>query len=234
MNGYAPLGGRLKAVIIVFALVTLVWTLSAVFGVLEVAMLSRLIDGQAVTEAELVASDDRIALIASLIWPARIVGAIAFITWLYRAYGNVDAVEPGGRRFDRGWAIGAWFVPFLALWRPKQIVNDIWRAGDTHQGFLIGTIWWTLWLLMTPYYWVANGMYTDAQTPEEIRTASATLLVGDLIGVTTAVLAVMIAIRATRRLDRRAAARSRPPEPEWRILPPVEREADKPFPAYPG
>jgi uncharacterized protein DUF4328 len=31
--------------------------------------------------------------------------------WLSQAYRNIDAVAPGGRRFDPGWAIGSWFVP---------------------------------------------------------------------------------------------------------------------------
>ena len=172
--------------------------------------------------------------VGSLTWPTRLLGAIAFITWMYRAYWNVGVLEPGGRRFDHGWAIGAWFVPFLALWRPKQIINDIWRAEDTHAGFAIGTIWWLLWIALTPYYWVANGMYTDAQTPETIRDASITLLVGDVLSTAAAVLAVAVAIRATRRLDRRAVKRSQPPDPEWRIAPPVERREGEPFPAYPG
>ena len=49
--------------------------------------------------------------------------------WMFRAYNNVDAVAPGARRYDGGWAIGSWFVPILNLFRPKQIINDIWRAA---------------------------------------------------------------------------------------------------------
>ena len=59
MNGYARLGGRLKAVIIVFALIALVSLLSAVFGVLEIALVSRLVAGEEVSDAECSASDER-------------------------------------------------------------------------------------------------------------------------------------------------------------------------------
>ena len=55
-----------------------------------------------------------------------------------------------------------------------------------------------------------------------------------MIGAATAVLAVTVAILATRRLDRRAEVQSRPPDPEWRIAPPVERREGEPFPSYPG
>ena len=120
------------------------------------------------------------------------------------------------------------------MWRPKQIVNDIWRAGDTSKTFVIGGFWWTLWLIMTPLYWVGNSSYTNAETPEEVRDASTGLLVADVLGIAAAVLAMAVVIQATRRLDRRAATRSRPPDPEWRIAPPVERPDGAPFPAYPA
>ena len=37
----------------------------------------------------------------------RVAGAIVFIMWIHRAYQNVDAIDPGRRRYGYGWAIGA-------------------------------------------------------------------------------------------------------------------------------
>jgi hypothetical protein len=82
---------------------------------------------------------------------------------------------------------------------PKPLMNDIWRAGDTHQGFAAGLVWRALWLFVTLHTWL-GGLSSRS--------------------------------RPTRRLDRRFEGRSRPPKPEWRIAPPVERRADEPFPAY--
>jgi hypothetical protein len=47
-----------------------------------------------------------------------------------RAYRNLPALGAESPRFSSGWAVGAWFVPFLNLVRPKQIMDDIWRASD--------------------------------------------------------------------------------------------------------
>ena len=55
---------------------------------------------------------------------------MVFIRWLSRAYKNLDVAAPGFRRYGHGWAIGSWFVPFLNLWRPKEIINDIHRGGS--------------------------------------------------------------------------------------------------------
>jgi hypothetical protein len=69
--------------------------------------------------------------VGGVIWLIGLVaGAIGFLVWWYRAYSNLPGLTGHSRRFGRGWSIGAWFVPILSLWRPKQIGNDIWRGGD--------------------------------------------------------------------------------------------------------
>jgi uncharacterized protein DUF4328/uncharacterized protein DUF2510 len=69
--------------------------------------------------------------IGGVVWLISLVGgAIGFLVWWYRAYSNLPGITGYSRRFGRGWSIGAWFVPILSLWRPKQIGNDIWRGGD--------------------------------------------------------------------------------------------------------
>jgi len=69
--------------------------------------------------------------IGGIVWAISLVaGGIGFLIWWYRAYSNLPGLTGYGRRFGRGWSIGAWFVPILSLWRPKQIGNDIWRGGD--------------------------------------------------------------------------------------------------------
>ncbi|HEX9342609.1 MAG TPA: DUF4328 domain-containing protein, partial [Actinomycetota bacterium] len=59
-----------------------------------------------------------------------LVTAYLFLVWVRRAYDNLVAF--GGRqlRFAPVWASVGWFVPVLGLFRPKQIVDDLWRASD--------------------------------------------------------------------------------------------------------
>jgi len=63
------------------------------------------------------------------------------------------------RRFGVGWAIGAWFVPVLNFWRPKQTANDIWSASDPtaegkHLGSPLLTWWWLCFLLANWVGWI--------------------------------------------------------------------------------
>jgi len=55
---------------------------------------------------------------------------VALAVWTSRAYRNLFALSVSDLRFTPGWGAGAWFVPFLNLVRPKQIVDDVWRATD--------------------------------------------------------------------------------------------------------
>jgi hypothetical protein len=59
-----------------------------------------------------------------------VVGGLLFLAWFHRAYGNLRALGVTEPRYKRGWAIGAWFIPFANLVLPKQMANDLWRAGD--------------------------------------------------------------------------------------------------------
>src|SRR5919108_281392 len=128
-ESYVPLDGRRQAVTIVFAGIVLVSAVAVVGDVLELRLLDRIVAGESVTAAEATSNDSRQALIGVLQIAATIAGAIVFIRWLHRAYKNIDVVARDQRRYGHGWAIGSWFVPILNLWRPKQVVNDVWRAG---------------------------------------------------------------------------------------------------------
>src|SRR3712207_1026141 len=108
--------------------VVMVIDLAAVWsGLLELDLLDRLAAGEQVPPDQIDFNDTRQALIGFAQLAFYIVAAIFFIAWFHRGYRNVDAIGPQWRRHGTGWAIGGWFVPILSLWRPKQIVNDMWR-----------------------------------------------------------------------------------------------------------
>jgi hypothetical protein len=107
--------------------------------------------------------------ICSVVWLISLAGgAVGFLVWWYRAYRNLPGITGRSLRFGRGWAIGAWFVPILSLWRPKQIGNDIWRGGDPEApGNAAWTSlpvsplvnwWWAIYLLSSFIGGVAGGL----------------------------------------------------------------------------
>jgi hypothetical protein len=207
---YAPLQGRLKAVKIVFAVLAALSVVAAVSDLLELLLLDKLIAGEDVSDAQIDASDARQALMGGLQFLVYVAAAVVFIMWLYRAYRNTDALRPPMRRYGHGWAIGGWFVPIMWFFRPKQVVNDVWRAGghlEEPSGLL--ALWWGMWLVTT---WVANialrnGFTSD--TLEDSRNTTIAYLISDTLDAPTAILAILVAATLTRRLDARRAEPAR-------------------------
>jgi hypothetical protein len=85
--------------------------------------------------------------------------AIAVCLWIYRAYDNLASLRAAGRRYSPGWAVGSFFIPVLNLFRPCQVVQEIWRASDPaapaedryawqgRPGSVLVGLWWAFWLV---------------------------------------------------------------------------------------
>ena len=82
-----------------------------------------------------------------------------FLLWAYRSYRNLSALSDRDLRFSPGWAVSWYFVPIMNLFRPFQVMKEIWKGSDpdadpsrpeegkgrTGSPLLQG--WWGLWLL---------------------------------------------------------------------------------------
>lgn len=97
--------------------------------------------------------EQSIALIYVVVY---IVSIVVFIRWFRRAYYNL------GRRTEcahsEGWAAGNWFVPIISLFRPYQIMKEMWmkttrltlsKTQEKVQKDSVENIgiWWFLWIL---------------------------------------------------------------------------------------
>jgi hypothetical protein len=205
MHGYASLSRRLTAIKVVFALVTVVALAAIVSDLLELAMMDRALAGSGLTGAEFDANERRQNVVGGVQFVLFIVAAVTFLTWLTRAYRNLDAIGPNERRFGHGWLVGAWFVPIFNLWRPKQYVDDVWRAGRPHASMLLPGIWWALFLLANWFDVFVRVVAFDRDTAEGYRDGTYALLLSDLLDVIAAPLAIALTIVATQRLNTRAA-----------------------------
>jgi hypothetical protein len=56
--------------------------------------------------------------------------AVTFMLWLYRARVNARAFGCRRFRFSRSWVTIGFFVPIVNLFRPLQVVSEVWQASD--------------------------------------------------------------------------------------------------------
>jgi hypothetical protein len=211
-----PLDGRARWAVIALAAVIVSDVLGFVSDWLEDDLMNRLLEGENVPQSDLESNDDRQAVVGILVFAVFVVSVVFFIRWFHAAYSNLPALGQTDLRFKPGWAIGAWFVPFLNLWRPKQIADDIWRGSDPDVPSLhdagwrsapvpgLLNFWWGTWLLSVFVGNFAARAWFDTDTAEEIRRAD----IVDIVGLALDLAAAVLAIAVIRRLTARQAERA--------------------------
>ena len=214
-EGYESLRGRRRAVVVVFALIVIVDVFAVWSSVAELDLIDRIEAGAFVEQSEVDANDTRQGSMGILQLALYVAAAIVFIRWLRAAYRNTDVVAPGLRRYGHGWAIGAWFVPILNAWRPKQIVNDVWRAGSVNPSAeerppVLLLAWWLSWIAANLLSQAAGRAGLAQDTLDELRTADILFIVSDSWDAIVAVMAVAVVRSLTRHLDGKAAAGDAP------------------------
>jgi hypothetical protein len=177
---------------------------------LEIAAINRFIDGDFNT-ASLESSDHRQQIVNVVGFALLAVTAIAFIWWFHAAYRNIAARGTWELRFKSRWAIGAWFVPILAFWRPKQIADDIWRASEPQAPLVDGqerhpakavyllNLWWFFWLVGTFVGNAAVRALIKAGTPNDYLRSDKM----DIAALTANLVAAALAIQVVRQVTMR-------------------------------
>jgi hypothetical protein len=175
-------------------------------------LIHRITDGQPVSPADAQSADQLQSTIGWVEIGVYLATATAFIAWFHRAYSNLRRLDGGSARWGTGWAIGAWFVPFLNFVRPRAIAIDIWIGSDparpkgrpplTEKTPWFLSVWWAVFIF--------SGLLGRVVVSEEERHAlsSATRLetVADAVGIVAAALAVVVVYRIfTRQRDRGVA-----------------------------
>ncbi|WP_052852333.1 DUF4328 domain-containing protein [Streptomyces avicenniae] len=168
---------------------------------------------------------------------------IVFLIWFYRVRSNAEMFDPAGMRLSRGWAIGAWFVPVVGLWFPKQIANDTWRAsapwGEQARLGLV-TAWWLLWLptVFTSFsalYSDDDGIidFNDSDEFDEVRSAAAVTVLNGALGIAAAILAILFVRQLTRRQLTKFAQGPTPWATQGAMPPPGAYPQQHPQPGVP-
>lgn len=84
-----------------------------------------------------------------------VVTLILFFIWIYKSYEKLQNFHPMSEiRFTPGWAVGWFFVPFANLYKPFQIIRELFSKSQPsnasfafENGTLITSVWWILFLI---------------------------------------------------------------------------------------
>lgn len=136
---------------------------------------------------------------------AFVVTGIVFLRWLHLVHGNLRELGRDRVRCGSGMAVGVWFIPIVNLWRPKQVIDDVWHTSDAENQRSSGLVllWWLALLSseLISRFTATMRLDTleDLQRQNRLEVASLALSVG------AAVAAALIVRAVTARQAQHAA-----------------------------
>jgi len=166
-----------------------------------------------VAELDLVPSEAAYVIIGLIQFVAIVVAAVSFIRWFQAAYVSVGTLTGRATKHDPGWTLWGFLVPFLNLFRPQQIMREIWddtyvqwveepsRVAGLHCPADRVNLWWGLFLVSSVLSSAAGRFSWRAVTAADEATATLWYLISDSLDVVAAIVAVLL-VRSVTALQR--------------------------------
>ncbi|MES2588952.1 MAG: DUF4328 domain-containing protein [Bacteroidota bacterium] len=174
--------------------------LSLISNGLEYWLLHSVSNGANVTMEQANFNDMRqlvIALVEILVF---IFSAITFIQWFRRAYYNQET-KFSFMATTNGWVSGAWFIPIYSLYRPFQLMKEIYQnleeflektaLGESKRSRLqIVGWWWGLWVFANISQNIVTRVSSRVDQVDSLMYLSFTSMIVDLIYIVLAFLTI--------------------------------------------
>jgi len=155
------------------------------------------------------ANDKRVNIVD---WTHIIVGIMAWITvlvWKYRTNKNCHGFGTKGMRFTPGWAVGWHFVPFMNIFRPYQVMQEIWQVStdpmnwqNQRRSALVK--WWWFFFLIGAVFgkYFAKISIRNAfgeQTVEQLRLITSSGIYTNCVYIVSTILMILIIIEIAKK-----------------------------------
>lgn len=197
-----PNDQRAKTAITLIWLILIINIVTVVSGYFQYDLLRKLSEGVEVSTQAINANDLRERIIAILASVTGIISVVTFIRWFRRAYFNLH-LKTSFLRFNEGWAAGSWFVPIINLYRPLQIMKELYRktkellpasGPDPRPDLSTGILgWW--WTLLIINYILDQGALRISlryQTINDLMTATVVDIVSSVVGIFSCLITIKV------------------------------------------
>jgi hypothetical protein len=130
--------------------------ISAISTFFQYLLLKSVAEGYSITTEAANSNDFRQSIIAILFAILYLFSVVFFIQWFRRAYFNQE-IKFKSMASSNGWVSGAWFVPIMNLFKPFQLMQEIYENAESYlldkklidekksRKSIIGW-WWGLWI----------------------------------------------------------------------------------------
>lgn len=143
----------------IILIIAILDVISIVSSYLQYELLVSMKNEITLVDKNIISSNDFRELTISIVYLVfYIISTITFLQWFNRAYSNLNN-RISGCLYTKGWSIGSWFVPIISLFRPYQIMKELYVKTDrilkkrgkidntTSIDLRIIELWWGLWIV---------------------------------------------------------------------------------------
>jgi hypothetical protein len=180
-----------------------------IYNIVFISYFPDLGESESLTNSEMAMSFLALGLL-SLKVVAYIATIVVFLIWLHRVYKNLIALNVQSLQVSPGWAVGYWFIPIVNLFKPLQIVNEVYHGSNSEDlkdgyGFsntsttmLLG-FWWACWLASNVAGRIASALEKAAK---DVTQTSVVVYIASL---SFGIMAGLLLIFVIQEIDRRQA-----------------------------
>lgn len=195
-----PNSERARILLLIIWIILALEIISIFSSVLQYNLLQTISNGGEISSETANANDLREQIIAIVYLIANIISIVAFIMWFRRAYYNLHQ-KVRTLAFTEGWAAGCWFVPFVNLYRPYQIMKEMYE--ETKQ-YLIGEsvecelstkflgVWWTMWIINGILGQIVFRLSLHSSALPELITITTLSIISSVAGIGLALVTIKV------------------------------------------
>jgi len=169
---------------------------------LQYNLLSDAANGRDFTTEAAELNDTREGVVGIVYAIFSLISAITFIQWFRRAYYNLHQ-NVNHLSQTEGWAAGCWFVPIVNLYRPYQLMKEMYIETKNFllkngiaikESFDISNLglWWTLWLVSNIIGQFVFRYSLRAETIDELTISTVAEMVGSALGIPLAIVTIKL------------------------------------------
>ena len=209
--------GRTRAlwVLAIFGILAIVNIVGVFSSYSEAELIQDIIDNKYVSDSDIESNDDRQALIGMVQMALYIAVAIAFLMWIHRAHRNLQSLGNQDLKYSPGWAVGWFFIPIMNLFRPYQVMSEIWRGSDpdlpigdsrawksSTVSSLVGW-WWAFYLICEVVAQITSRVAFQGEELSEMKSAAYLFMASDSIDIVGFLVTSMLVWQIVQRQEQK-------------------------------
>lgn len=202
MESLRPNQQRAKNAIILLWITLAMESISFISGYFQYDLLQLAANGGEFSMEEANANDVREQIIAIVGVIVFIISMITLIQWFRRAYYNLH-LRVSNLSHSEGWAAGGWFVPIISLYRPYQIMKELYQETKmllVKKGVVLSHYfntsvlgwWWAFWVINSIMGQFLFRYSLRAESIDELITTTVVSMVTNVIGIPVALITIKV------------------------------------------